>query len=267
MSLELIRAAFKAGMPTTHKFVFVALCDNADDLGECFPSVSLLMEKTSLSERSVRNSLTWLEQAGFLSRRGRKGRSNYFYIERPAGWQKPVNQAIKSGATPAPDAPLPLHHVHPTPAAGAPPPLHVVHPTPARGAPITTNEPSIEPSVNHIHTDAKQIDKSVVFAIELRKRGVQCQSANPVLHELARQGVELPTLMAACDQAEQSKGKNGYTLGYVVGILRRWAEQARSMQVQGAQRPQAVPKAGRNEARAAFSQQIREMAGYGTVDR
>jgi hypothetical protein len=124
--------AFKAALPTTQKFVLVALCDSANDQGECYPSVSVLMEKCSLAERTVQEALTALVATGMVRREFRKGRSTVYWLD------------PRANCTPAPAAPPQV--AHPTPAPRAPLPPQVAHPTPAGGAPITINEPSDEPS-------------------------------------------------------------------------------------------------------------------------
>ncbi len=120
MSIALMTAAFRSPIQTTHKFVLVALCDNANDQGECYPSVSMLCEKTSLSDRSVQKSLGWLEEKQFIQRRERNGRSTYYFIADPRTWFTPEEYS----------------------------PPNDVHPTPERGSPITIKEPSLEPSCN-----------------------------------------------------------------------------------------------------------------------
>lgn len=111
--------------------VLLALCDNSNDQGECYPSVSMLAEKCSMSERSVFNHIAELEKAGAISRENRTGRSTVYHLD-PCKFCTPANSA-------------PLQPLHPTPANSAPPPLQILHPTPATVAPITINEPSIKP--------------------------------------------------------------------------------------------------------------------------
>lgn len=134
MSVSLMAAAWKSDLPTGQKMVLLAICDHANDSGECFPSVSMLMEKCSMSERSVFNHLAFLEKIGAIVRLSRSGRSNYYTVH-PCKFCTPANSA-------------PLQPLHPTPANFAPPPLQILHPTPATVAPITIKEPSIEPSSN-----------------------------------------------------------------------------------------------------------------------
>lgn len=122
--------AFKARVNSTQKLVLLALCDAANDQGECYPSVPTLIEKTSLGERSIQGAVAALEESGHLRREFRVGRSTVYWM------------------TPAADAPqqqMPPARRAPTPAADAPPPPHDVHHPPARRAPITVTEPSVEP--------------------------------------------------------------------------------------------------------------------------
>lgn len=55
------------------KWVLVALANYANaEAAECFPGVKRLAEETELSERAVRNALSTLEQAGYLTRTRRQ---------------------------------------------------------------------------------------------------------------------------------------------------------------------------------------------------
>ena len=153
MSIYLLSAAFRTDLPTVQKFVLVALCDSANGSGECFPSISRLMAKCSLSERSVRSAIRELEAQGFLICRFRKGSSNDYVITNPGTWACLAANAPRQDVphTPAGDAPpTPAGRAAP-PAGGAPPPRQDVPPPPAGGAHITVSEPSYEPSLNQEH--------------------------------------------------------------------------------------------------------------------
>ena len=119
MSIALMTEAWKAEMPTGRKFVLLALCDNANDQGECYPSIQTIAGKCSMCERAVQGHLADLEQAGMVVRAIRKGRSTLYRID------------PRRFCTPAENAPL-----------------QIMHPTPADFAPITVKEPSVEPSSN-----------------------------------------------------------------------------------------------------------------------
>jgi len=127
--------AWKSDLPSGCKLVLLALCDNANDQGECYPSISMLTKKCSMSERSVFNHIADLESIGAVKRNVRPGRSTVYHLD-PCKFCTPAKSA-------------PLQPLHPTPAKSAPPPLQPLHPTPATVAPITIIEPSIEPSGNH----------------------------------------------------------------------------------------------------------------------
>ena len=122
MSIALMTLAWKSNYASGKKMVLLALCDNANDQGECYPSVSMLVEKCSMSERSVFSHISELEKNGAIRRENRPGRSTVYHID--SG-----KFSTQTTANPAPLQPL--------------------HPTSATVAPITINEPSIEPSGNH----------------------------------------------------------------------------------------------------------------------
>jgi hypothetical protein len=83
----------------------------------------------------------------------------------------------------------------------------------------------------------------VQLSIAARGFGVQCHGANPLLLELAEQGVTPETMTAACEDARKSKGEGvTFSLGYVVGIIKRWSQEASQLQATGAQAPRAVTK-------------------------
>jgi hypothetical protein len=150
MSITLMTVAWKSNFSSGKKMVLLALCDNANDQGECFPSISMLSEKCSLSERSVFNHISDLEKNGAIWRENRVGRSTIYHLD-PCKFctPTPADSAPHPCKTCTPANSAPMQPLHPTPADSAPPPLQILHPTPADSAPITINEPSIEPSGNH----------------------------------------------------------------------------------------------------------------------
>ena len=131
MSIAMMTLAWKSGYQSGRKMVLLALCDNANDQGECYPSISMLAGKCSMSERSVFKHIAELEKDGSIRRENRSGRSTIYHVD-PCKFCTPANSA-------------PLQILHTTPATVSPPPLQILHPTPATVAPITINEPSIEP--------------------------------------------------------------------------------------------------------------------------
>lgn len=120
MSIRLMTIAWESELPTGPKMVLLALCDNSNDQGNCYPSIATLASKCSMSERSVFNHLKDLEHLGAVTRIERPGRSTMYQLD-PCKFCTPANFA-------------PLQPLHPTPAnsAGAP----------ANSAPITITQPT-----------------------------------------------------------------------------------------------------------------------------
>ena len=217
MSISLMTLAWKCDLPSGPKMVLLALCDNANDQGECFPSVSMLAKKCSMAERSVFNHITYLEKIGAIQRHSRSGRSTIYQIN-PCKFCTPANSA-------------PLQPLHPTPATVAPPPLQPLHPTPATVAPITINEPSIEPSGKH-QRRAKAAPTGFDPLAELLKAGVDGQTAKDwlqhrkkkradvtatVLNEHSKQAALAGLSLEDALKISCSRGWQGFEAKFVVG--------------------------------------------------
>jgi len=158
MSISLMTDVWRLPLQASRKMVLLALADNANDEGtDCWPSIGKLVEKCSMSERSIQVHLSGLEDGGYIKRHERLGRSNKFtiYVERvraelykksshgksvrPTVTAKPVRvEAPPQILHPSPSNPRDMN----TPAESAH--LQNLHPTPAESAPITTNEPSLK---------------------------------------------------------------------------------------------------------------------------
>ena len=83
MSMMLMVKAMqvKVGNPL-RKLVLIKLADNANDMGECFPSHQHVADQCEISKTSVRNHIRDLERMGFLRvvhRDGPKGNSSNLY--------------------------------------------------------------------------------------------------------------------------------------------------------------------------------------------
>jgi len=197
------------GLSGTEKLVLLALADNANDAGECFPSMSMLAQKTCVCERAVRNAIRDLEAAGYVSSASRAGTSTLYRIH----------------TTPAPNAAparrAPRHQMPPTPAPDAPPPRHVVPPTPARGAPITISEPSSEPSLNQKTTRSKSAP--VDWVADLQARGVDRVVAESWLQ--VRKSKNAAVTVVAVDGIQREAQKSGLPLDDVLRMCceRGWA--------------------------------------------
>lgn len=129
--------AWQVQLPSSDKLVLLALADNANDEGHCFPSVPTLMSKCGMGERTVQGVISRLKSAGHLTCHYRTGRSTVYTVHPRT---TPAVTAPPQLPHPAPDAGAPRSSRTPTPAVAAP--------TPAVAAPITVTQPSVEPSLN-----------------------------------------------------------------------------------------------------------------------
>lgn len=132
MSIQLMTQAWKSPLPAGMKMVLLALCDNANDMGECYPSISTIAVKCSMGERTVQRHITDMEELKIIWRELRKGRSTVYHIY-SAHFDTSANLA-------------PLSNLAPTSAKLAPTPPPNSTKTSANLAPITIKEPSIESS-------------------------------------------------------------------------------------------------------------------------
>lgn len=82
------------------KLVLLKLCDNANDTGYCWPSVTRIAKETCLSPRNVTKQITCLEQMQLVKRvsrfDGTRQVSNGYWLNLPA---------LRDGAIELPDEP------------------------------------------------------------------------------------------------------------------------------------------------------------------
>ena len=81
MSIALMTLAWKSDFSSGQKMVLLALCDNANDQGECYPSISMLAEKCSISRSSIFEHMGELEKLGAVVKHCRTGRSTIYKID------------------------------------------------------------------------------------------------------------------------------------------------------------------------------------------
>lgn len=125
MSYKFLSPAWEAQLPAPQKLLLVSLADQANDEGQCWPSIASLMRRTGLQERTIYKHLAELEQMGHISRQSRDGRSTIYTVH-PCTTCTPV--------------------IHDTPAPRAPHPCTTCTPTPAPRAPITVSRTVKEPT-------------------------------------------------------------------------------------------------------------------------
>ncbi|WP_085248084.1 helix-turn-helix domain-containing protein [Gilliamella mensalis] len=124
MSMLLMVEAMKmkVGNPL-RKLVLIKLADNANDKGECFPSIAYIAEQCEISERSVQNHISWLASNGYLKIESRKSenglnKSNIYYLNfsgANAALYGANNSISGANATPSGESPAPIEGANAAP--------------------------------------------------------------------------------------------------------------------------------------------------------
>lgn len=132
MSMLLMVEAMKlkVGNPL-RKLVLIKLADNANDKGECFPSVAYIAEQCEISERSVQNHIKQLEVDGLLKIESRKSenglnKSNIYYLNFSGANAAPYganNSNSGANAAPSGESPAPLDGANAAPITS-----HIIEP-------------------------------------------------------------------------------------------------------------------------------------------
>lgn len=133
MSVALMSLAWDSDLPSTDKMVLLCLCNFANDTGDCWPSISTLVKKTGLSERTVQRAIRRLIDAGILTIKERSGTSTNYRIH---------PRHIGTPVTVTPPSPR-----HPTPVTVTPHPRH------------SDTQTINEPSLNHQLSDDNARDE------------------------------------------------------------------------------------------------------------
>lgn len=124
MSIALMTCAWRLlGLTPTQKLVLLSLADNANDAGECYPSIAQIVQRTALSDRAVQKTIASLQSLGLLTRISRPGTSTLYMLTVPENGDvtpEPRSPQGRTTFTPEPDSPP--NDVHPTPERGSPKP-------------------------------------------------------------------------------------------------------------------------------------------------
>lgn len=122
-------------IPLAEKMVLLSLADNANDQGVCWPSISTIKRKCSLTDRAVQKCISKLRDRGLLMLTPRAGHSNVFTLT--------LGFAMGEGTYMIGDERQPLIH---TPEPRSPPPPNKGRGTPEPRSPRIIKESSFEPS-------------------------------------------------------------------------------------------------------------------------
>jgi hypothetical protein len=77
MSIKYMTWAFEQTLPGNVKIVLLALADNANDDGYCWPSQEVIAQKSSMTTRNLRRILDLLQERGFIRIDERRRQDGY----------------------------------------------------------------------------------------------------------------------------------------------------------------------------------------------
>lgn len=145
MSVRVMAMVWDSTVPAPARFTLLALADNANDEGRCWPSISTLARKCCTGESTIRRHLKALVDEGLITVQHRWNASSEYAIDLPR---------LVAAADPAPsqsDTPCQIDtpsQTERTPSqSDTPPPVKLSGP-PSQTEHLTINEPSLEPSEN-----------------------------------------------------------------------------------------------------------------------
>lgn len=81
MSFELAAAVWSLKIPATEKMVLMCLCDRANGARSCWPGADDIAERCSLTERTVRKCIGWLNDQGWIKVEKRDGKCSIYRID------------------------------------------------------------------------------------------------------------------------------------------------------------------------------------------
>ncbi|MGL1921968.1 MAG: helix-turn-helix domain-containing protein [Hyphomicrobiales bacterium] len=222
MSVQFLAWAFKVeGLSPAQKVLLLALADNADDDGKCWPSKATLMIKTGLkSKKTISANMTFLTDNGLVSieSRQRKNGSNAsniyilnYGVKITLGAEKPHDGGFNT----------------PTPSPLKTPPYE------------PPSEPSLEPSIKK--TNKKENQLSIAKPKQELAQNPDFESFNLALDqysELAKKyGLRIPRVVSAKNEVKARK-----TIKALENMGSNWVEYLRII----ARSPHLLGKNDRN---------------------
>lgn len=92
-------AVWNLQLPSTDKYVLLALANRANASGVCYPSAKGIASDTGLNVKTVRAALDRLENGGFIKVQNRAGTSPLFELDPDQNWVYPKEGVPESGYT------------------------------------------------------------------------------------------------------------------------------------------------------------------------
>ena len=206
-------------MPSARKFVLIALCDFADESGECFPSIQQLMMRCCMTDRGVQRCIVELVKSGYIRRDFRPGRSTVYVVIDPRQWVAPTSSH--------PDEASGQSRLVVTPDQQSPPTVGRDGPDqqsgdPDQQSPITTTQPPPNGFVD-THADEFQPSKAVLAAKAMIAAGMhptKVSANNPLLVQLAEHCKPEEFRLAALYAIDEGMG-----FKWALGVMRNQLQQ------------------------------------------
>lgn len=157
MSTKIMALCWPIVIPPTAKSVLISLADNANDDGYCYPSIATICERTCFKKDAVIDAIAWLERASLLTANRGNGRhttytltpKNFTPIEKASRRETsrakpPVKQGKTTGRAKPPVGQTESNQ------SGKTTDQSGKTTKPVGQTDTNRQEPSIEPSLNHL---------------------------------------------------------------------------------------------------------------------
>lgn len=147
MSYKIMRQVWALPLKPTQKLVLLALADNANDEGLCWPSRETISDKTGLTTKAITDAVNALKSGGLLDTKKMRGNRNQYQISSNLGLAPVVTLSDHSSN---PNSPLVVTEGFHSSNLGLAP----IYRT-GKESPL---EPTIEPVSPLVHVDAQTGD-------------------------------------------------------------------------------------------------------------
>jgi hypothetical protein len=146
MSIKVMTVAWEIPLPHADKLLLIALADQANDEGWCWPSVATLGRKCGMEDRSIRRVIVRLVQGGHVSVQARAGTSNNYLIHpKVPAVSTPDPESPPDAESALTDGELSPDRKSAHPGRRVSPPRTVGQGTPDRGSANPFPDPSLNP--------------------------------------------------------------------------------------------------------------------------
>mgnify|MGYP001612246891 CR=1 FL=1 len=241
MSIAIMTDVFNLRVDPARKLILLALADNADDGGVCWPSQQTIARRASISERALRDHLHALVAAGYIQvvRLGH-GRGNSTEYALAVGRIAQESTQIKAEV----DAEKAANLVETAVANRQNKPAKAADPADNRqidgdNRKVAADEPSIEPSIEPPAEEPAReplpppVDDTFTRCIRAFDDLMGTLAGTPPVQRAIADWLESAPRVApgpaalfedACTEAALNDGKS---LKYVLAILKRWQREGR----------------------------------------